>query len=226
MRKLSIIIPVLNESIGIVAHLQALQAYRTVGHEIIVVDAGSDDNTCRLARSFADMVFTSVRGRALQMNAGARVASGDYLLFLHADTQLPAQADRLIAQALQTNVWGRFNVRLSGRAWLLRLVATLINWRSCWTGIATGDQGIFVRRDIFQHIGGFPAIPLMEDIELSMRLNKLARPICVSSPVITSSRRWEQQGIIKTILLMWRLRWLHYCGVSAERLQRAYRDVR
>jgi len=223
---LSIIIPVLNERSNIVKHLQCLQMFRTAGHEIIVVDGGSKDNTPRLARPFADIVFTSVGGRALQMNAGAHVAQGHILLFLHADTQLPANADQLIVQALKQRLWGRFNVRLSGQAWLLRMVETFMNGRSCWTGIATGDQGIFVRQEVFKHVGGFPEIALMEDIELSVRLNKLDHPACIVKPVITSSRRWEQQGIIKTILLMWRLRWMHYRGFSAARLKREYEEIR
>ncbi|NOZ37647.1 MAG: glycosyltransferase family 2 protein, partial [Gammaproteobacteria bacterium] len=162
-------------------------------------------------------------GRARQMNAGAEQARGDVLLFLHADTRLPENADMLIREALEAGrVWGRFDVRLSGQAWLLRVIETLMNWRSCLTGIATGDQAMFVLHDAFVHLGGFADIPLMEDIELSHRLKKISAPCCLHSRVITSSRRWETRGILRTVLLMWGLRLAWFFGVSATRLQRIY----
>ncbi len=223
---LSIIIPAMNEAHSLVFYLRLLQRYRHAGCEIIVVDGGSQDATPRVARQWADVVLNAPRGRAQQMNAGARVARGEVLLFLHADSQLPPHAERLIIQALHTHVWGRFNVRLSGSAKLLRVVETLMNLRSCVTGIATGDQGIFVPRHLFQRLGGFAEQPLMEDIEFSRRLRRYGRPACLRQRLITSSRRWEQQGILRTIWLMWRLRWLYFWGYAAKDLKRDYSDLR
>ncbi len=222
--RLSIIVPALNEAGCIAATLDALAPLRTRGHEVLVVDGGSDDGTPTLARTRADTVLAAARGRALQMNAGAARAQGDVLLFLHADTLLPAQADRLVAQALaQGALWGRFDVRIAGRSWLLPLVGALMNQRSRFSGIATGDQAIFVRRDVFEHIGGFPEQPLMEDIELSRRLLARGRPACLREPVITSGRRWEARGVWRTVLLMWWLRWRYWRGEPAEALAKAYR---
>ncbi len=158
------------------------------------------------------------------MNVGAAAARGDVLLFLHADTRLPEGAAEILIAALSASarVWGRFDVRLSGAAWPLRIVERSMNWRSCLTGMATGDQGIFVRRSAFEAVGGYPAIPLMEDLELARRLKRLSRPICLRRPVITSSRRWEERGILRTVLLMWSLRLLWFLGVSPQRLVRLY----
>jgi rSAM/selenodomain-associated transferase 2 len=224
MKRLSVIVPMLNEAEGIVTTLQPLQRLRTLGHEVIVVDGGSSDGSPALAAPLADRVEVAAAGRGPQMNAGAAVASGDVLLFLHADTQLPERVEQLIAQALAgRRVWGRFDVRLSGRQPLLRLVERLMNLRSCLTGIATGDQAMFMTRLAFEQAGQFPEIPLMEDIALSRALKQLSRPACVHVPVLTSSRRWEQRGILRTILLMWRLRLAYFLGVDPALLALRYR---
>jgi len=222
--RVSIIIPVLNEAENIKASLQALQNYRKQGHEIIVVDGNSQDDTVELANGLHDKLITSGPGRARQMNAGAEQARGNILLFLHADTTLPDQAiSHITAAILKTNkAWGRFDVSLSGRRLLLRLVAGMMNLRSRLTGIATGDQGMFIKREIFHRLNGFPDIPLMEDITLSQRLLLESRPICLPDKVITSSRRWEQNGIIRTIVLMWYLRLAYFFGKQPEALMRMY----
>jgi len=220
--RLSIIIPTLNEAGGIVATLQPLQPLRRHGHDVILADGGSTDATVLLAQPWVDQVTHSSCGRALQMNAGAHVAHGQALLFLHADTQLPPEADRLLLEALQTRHWGRFDVRLSGARGGLRVIEWLMNRRSRLTGIATGDQAIFVRRTAFQAVGGFPVIPLMEDIALSRALKQLGRPQCLRACVITSSRRWERHGLMRTILLMWRLRLAYWLGADPARLAKHY----
>ncbi|RKZ54836.1 MAG: glycosyl transferase [Candidatus Parabeggiatoa sp. nov. 2] len=223
---LSIIIPTLNEQAVIIKTLQTLQPLRQAGHEIIVVDGGSTDNTRTLAAPLADNVLLHECGRARQMNFGAQFAQHDILLFLHADTHLPARADSLIINGLAETgrKWGRFNVRLSGRAWLLRVTGHLINWRTCLTGIATGDQAIFMQRSLYTQAQGFPDIPLMEDIALSRQLKRFSRPYCIQTPVITSSRRWEQHGIVRTILLMWGLRLAYALGVNPQTLKKYYAD--
>ncbi len=221
--RMSIILPVLNEAPEIAQYLSLLQGYRAAGHEVILVDGGSCDATLLEAPGLVDRIVQSGRGRARQMNAGAEQARGDVLLFLHADTRLPENADRFIREALEGGgVWGRFDVRLSGQAWLLRVIETLMNWRSCVTGMATGDQAIFVLREAFVHLGGFADIPLMEDLELSRRLKKFSAPTCLHSRVITSSRRWETQGILRTVLLMWGLRLAWFFGVPAAHLHKLY----
>jgi rSAM/selenodomain-associated transferase 2 len=221
---LSVIVPTWNEASTIGRALRALQVLRHAGHDLIVVDGGSRDDTVLLARPWADRVVRSEPGRARQMNAGARRAAGDVLLFVHADTLLPEDADQLIARALQTSgrAWGRFDVRLSGAHPVLRLVERLMNWRSRLTGIATGDQAMFVRRDLFEAAGGFPEIPLMEDIAISRRLKKHGRPVCLKQRVLTSSRRWEEQGVVRTIWLMWRLRTAFFLGADPRELARRY----
>ena len=222
--RLSIVVPALNEAAGIEAALRALAPLRAGGHEVIVVDGGSGDDTAARARPLADAVLTSGRGRARQMNAGAAAARGDALLFLHADTVPPADADVRVRQALQRGaLWGRFDVRIEGRAPMLRVVAALMNARSRLTGIATGDQAMFVRRDAFERVGGFPDQPLMEDIELSRRLRATGRPACLRACVSTSGRRWESRGVWRTIFLMWRLRWRYWRGTPPEALAEAYR---
>lgn len=221
---LSIIVPALNEAAGIVPTLLALAPLRARGAELIVVDGGSDDGTAELAAAHADRVVASARGRARQMNAGAAMARAPVLLFLHADTQLPAGADRSIQAAVaQGASWGRFDVCITGRAGMLRVVAVMMNWRSRLTGIATGDQAIFVTRPAFQRVGGFPDQPLMEDIELSCRLRKWGPPTCLRDRAVTSGRRWEQRGVWRTIFLMWRLRWRYWRGASPQALAEAYR---
>ena len=223
MIKLSIIIPVFNEAGNIAASLNQLQAYRQQGHEVIVVDGGSQDNTFDCAVGLVDKLLMSKPGRALQMNIGAEQAQGDVLLFLHADTRLPKDADKLIADVITNGrTWGRFNVHLSGQHFFFRIIESMMNLRSCITGIATGDQAIFVKRSIFEQIGAYPEIKLMEDIELSKKLKSFGKPACIKQRVITSSRKWESNGIIRTVLLMWRLRLLHFFGVSPEKLYSQY----
>jgi rSAM/selenodomain-associated transferase 2 len=222
MRRLTIVVPVLNESAIIVDALQALAPLRARGAEVIVVDGGSSDGTPRLARRFAERIIVAPRGRGAPMNAGAALGSGDALLFLHADTALPENADRLIAEALGLRAWGRFDLRIAGRHPLLAVVARMINWRSRLTGIATGDQAIFVTREAFRSVGGFPDLPLMEDIAISRRLKALCRPFCIGVPVVTSGRRWEHYGVLRTVVLMWRLRLAYYLGVAPARLASRY----
>ena len=217
--RLAIIIPALDESQRIAAALEALAPLRAKGHEVIVVDGGSSDATVERARPLADQVLPSARGRASQMNAGARAARAEALVFLHADTRLPALADALIINALKVYAWGRFDVRIEGSHPLLPLVACAMNLRSRLTGIATGDQAIFVRRDMFV---GFPEIALMEDIAFSRTMKRVGVPACLRERVTTSGRRWERRGILRTILLMWRLRLMFFWGARPEDLARRY----
>jgi rSAM/selenodomain-associated transferase 2 len=223
MSALTIVMPVLNEAAAIEAALAALAPYRERGVEVIVVDGGSNDGTAELARPLATQVLAAPRGRASQMNAGAAAARGDVLMFLHADTQLPEDADALVLDALarSTRAWGCFDVRFD-LAGLLRLVAMLMNLRSRATGIATGDQAMFVSRAAFNQVGGFPPIPLMEDVTLSARLKRVSRPLRLRARVTTSGRRWRQRGLMRTILLMWRLRLAYYFGTDPALLARAY----
>ena len=224
MARLSIIMPVLNEGESIAGNLDALADLRALGAEIVVVDGGSHDATIQRARLRADRVISASRGRASQMNAGAEKASGDVFLFLHADTRLPRDADHLILHGLHRAgaVWGRFDVTVDGRSRLFPLIASLMNLRSRLSGIATGDQAIFVTRETFQAVGGFPAIALMEDIALSKRLKRISRPLCLRKRVRTSGRRWEQHGVLRTILLMWRLRLAFFFGADPAVLARRY----
>jgi rSAM/selenodomain-associated transferase 2 len=222
MRRLTVVLPVLNEAAIIVAALQALAPLRARGAEIIVADGYSRDGTAQLAEPFADRVITVRRGRGAAMNAGAAFGTGDALLFLHADTALPDGTDRLIDAALAHRAWGRFDLRIAGRHPLLAVVARMINLRSRLSGIATGDQAIFVSRKAFEAVGGFPDLPLMEDIAISRRLKRLCRPYCIATPAVTSGRRWEQSGVIRTILLMWRLRLSYYLGVEPALLAELY----
>lgn len=220
---LSVIVPTLDEAAGITPHLAALAPLRAAGVQLIVVDGGSRDGTRARAHPLADTVLTAPRGRARQMNAGAVHARGDILLFLHADTRLPDNALPAIREAIASSrVWGRFDVRIVGHSRLLPAVAALMNLRSRLTGIATGDQAIFVRRTDFDALGGFPDIPLMEDIVLSRRLKTRGRPACLGLRVLTSGRRWEQRGVVRTILTMWWLRLRFFLGASPTRLARDY----
>ena len=220
----SIVIPVLNEADGIMRLLESLQPLRHAGHEIIVVDGGSGDNTIQRAAPLADHALTSPRGRARQMNAGAAMASCDVVLFLHADSSLSEHGIAAMIEGIDTNGrrWGRFNVRLTGDRFLFRVVEWFMNTRSRLTGIATGDQGIFVARKLFESVGGFPDIPLMEDIALCARLKRIERPICLNATIATSSRRWEQQGAWRTIWLMWRLRYAYWRGADPAMLAQVY----
>jgi rSAM/selenodomain-associated transferase 2 len=228
MGRLTIVVPVLNEAAIIVAALAALAPLRARGAEIIVADGGSRDGTARLAEPLATCVITVQRGRGgrggrgAAMNAGAALGAGDALVFLHADTVLPDGADRLIGAALNRRAWGRFDLRITGRHPFLAVVARMINLRSRLTGVATGDQAIFVSRAAFEKVGGFPDLPLMEDIALSRRLKRLCRPVCITTPVVTSGRRWERNGVLRTILLMWRLRLAYYFGVEPALLAELY----
>jgi rSAM/selenodomain-associated transferase 2 len=222
LMRLSIIIPVLNEASGIVSLLQRLAPLRQRGAEIIVVDGGSGDGTAALAAPHADRVLTTLPGRARQMHAGAQVAAGGALLFLHADTVLPPDADLLMVQALRQHAWGRFDVRLDGAHPMFRVIETMMNLRSRITGIATGDQAVFIRRDAYEALGGFAQQPLMEDIEFSRRARRLSHPACLTQPVHTSARRWERHGIWRTIFLMWRLRLAYFLGADPRRLALAY----
>jgi rSAM/selenodomain-associated transferase 2 len=224
MSKLSIIVPVLNEGESITDALDALADLRALGVEVIVVDGGSRDATLLRARTRADRVISAPRGRALQMNAGAEKACGDVLLFLHADTRLPADADHIVLNGLARSgrAWGRFDVKIDGDSPLLVAVAWLMNIRSRLTGIATGDQAIFARCDAFRSIGGFPAIALMEDIALSKRLKRVSRPLCLRACAVTSGRRWDKNGVVSTVLLMWRLRLAYFLGADPKALARQY----
>lgn len=223
--RLSIIVPMLDEAHTIVATLTALGPLRARGAELIVVDGGSVDGSAALAAPLADAVIAALRGRALQMNAGAAQARGLVLLFLHADTALPPRADALVAEALldPARLWGRFDVHIEGRSAMLPVVAALMNLRSRLTGIATGDQAIFVRRDAFFQAGAFPAQPLMEDITISRRLRTMSAPVCLRAKVTTSGRRWDSKGAWRTIFLMWKLRLRYWLGTDADALSRDYR---
>lgn len=221
---LSVVIPLRNEADCLPGLLDDLAALRATGAELIVVDGGSTDASCALAQGRVDRLLTTAPGRALQMNAGAALAQGEYLWFVHADTRVSAQSLQRLQMVLQQRpLWGRFDVRLSGPGLALRVIGAMISLRSRLTGIASGDQGIFVRRAAFAALGGYAPIPLMEDLQLCRQLRAQARPCCLRPPLSTSSRRWEQQGIGRTVLLMWRLRLAYYCGVSPEKLARQYR---
>jgi len=221
---ISIIIPALNEGAGLEATLLALQPLRARGHEVIVVDGGSRDNSVGIARRHSDRILMSGAGRALQMNAGAEYARHEILLFLHADTRLPEAADQLIDTALaeQASRWGRFDVRLDHAHPVYRLIERSINWRSHITGVATGDQAIFVERKYFERVGSYDRLPLMEDVTLSKKLLHFARPARITTPVLTSARRWEQGGVLHTVLLMWSLRTAFYFGADPHRLAELY----
>ena len=224
MPSFSIIVPVLDEAPGIAAALEALAPMRRAGASVIVVDGGSRDATRALAAPLADRVIEAPRGRASQMNAGARECGGDVLVFLHADSVLPPNALDAIGAGLKRTArdWGRFDVAIAGADPLLALVALLMNARSRLTGVATGDQAIFVRREAFDAIGGFPEIPLMEDVAISKKLLGRTRPLALEDRVVTSGRRWERHGTLRTIFLMWRLRMAYALGADPRRLARRY----
>jgi rSAM/selenodomain-associated transferase 2 len=229
--RLAIVIPTLNEAATIEAMLRALTPLRQRGVSVIVADGGSSDDTVKRAVPLADRVVAAPRGRALQMNAGARAPeaqAADVLLFLHADTALPQDADRIVLRALANSplVWGRFDVLIEGRSPWLRVVGTMMNLRSRLSGIATGDQALFVERSSFVALEGFAPIPLMEDVEFSRRAKRLSRPLALRDCVRTSGRRWEQHGIWRTIFLMWKLRWAFFLGADPADLARRYRHSR
>ena len=221
---LSVVIPVRNEAQALPCLLDDLAGLRAAGAELIVVDAGSSDGTCELAQGRVDQLLSTEPGRALQMNAGAAAARGEYLWFVHADTRISSESLSSLQAALGARpLWGRFDVRLSGSGLALWMIGWMISLRSRISGIASGDQGIFVLRERFSALGGYASIPLMEDLQLCRRLKALARPCCLRPPLLTSSRRWEQHGIWRTVLLMWCLRVAYYCGASPEKLSRLYR---
>ena len=220
---LSIILPVLDEEASLPDVLARLQYLRQLGHEIIVVDGGSRDNSLMLAQQAADNVIVSQPGRAVQMNSGAELAAGDVLLFLHADTTLPEGVERILPEIESDVFWGRFDVRLSGKRLVFRIIESMMNLRSRITSVATGDQAIFVKRSLFEKVGGYPEIALMEDIAISKQLRRVVKPVCVRNKVVTSSRRWEDRGVIKTLLLMWKLRLYYFLGMSPQKISRMYR---
>jgi rSAM/selenodomain-associated transferase 2 len=228
MKLLSIIVPVLDEETGIVAALTALMPLRQRGVEVVVADGGSSDRTVALARPLCDHLIVAPRGRALQMNAGAAAARGNIFLFLHADTRLPDDADRTVVAALSGSgrVWGRFDVTIDGRHILLPVIAAAMNLRSRLTGIATGDQAIFCTRAAFAAAGSYPFIPLMEDIVFSRRLKRLGAPICLRRRVLTSGRRWQKHGVMRTMALMWFLRLAFILGADPEQLANWYGHAR
>jgi rSAM/selenodomain-associated transferase 2 len=223
--RLSIIVPVLDEAAGIAANLTQLTGLRRAGCEVIIVDGGSSDDTTRCAAPWCDRLISAPRGRAAQMNAGAAVARAGLLLFLHADTRLPPGALDAIEAATRDRAlaWGRFDVTLDSSRGSLRLVGAMMNLRSRLTGIATGDQALFMTRGAFEAVGGFPPIALMEDVAISAALKRVARPHCLHLRVTTSARRWETRGVITTVVLMWRLRLAYFFGTAPEVLARRYR---
>lgn len=223
--RLSVVVPALDEGAAIEPTLHSLRAQLAGGDELIVVDGGSRDDTPARAAAFADRVLAAGAGRARQMNAGAAAAAGDWLWFVHADTAVDAGVVDLLRRRLARggHGWGRFGVRLSGRHPMFCVIAALMNLRSRVTGIATGDQGLFVERALFERVGGFPEQPLMEDVALSARLRATGRPLCLPVRLTTSSRRWEEAGIWATIALMWRLRWAYWRGAEPAELARRYR---
>lgn len=222
--ELSIIVPVLNEATQLPELFAHLLPFQRAGCEIIFADGGSTDSSAMLAEVAGFTVVKSARGRARQMNAGAARANGKVLLFLHADTRLPEGAIQHITRSLAgAKSWGRFDVCITGKPFMLRVVGTLMNWRSRLTGIATGDQAIFVRRIVFERLRGYSDQPLMEDVDLCKRLLGFSRPACITHCASTSGRRWETRGVWRTIFLMWRLRWEYWRGADAAALARLYR---
>lgn len=236
---LSIVIPLLNEADNLPKLMGHLAHLNPAPYQVILVDGGSTDNSVAIAKELIEIlidsstsvisgqvidwqIIESAAGRALQMNAGAELATGDVLLFLHADTQLPNHAIADITSAVRQAAWGRFDVRLDSSAWMLKVVSQMINWRSRFSGIATGDQAIFIKKPLFEQLGGYPQQPLMEDIELCKRLKAIGKPACLRSKVITSARRWQQYGTWRTIGLMWHLRFDYWRGVSADNIKQRY----
>jgi len=224
--RVSVIIPVLNEEKSIGSTIAALNALAP--HEVIVVDGGSGDRTCRISVEAGAKALMTGPGRARQMNRGALEATGDVLLFLHADTRLPTSALRDIAAALNDAryVGGRFDVELDSDRWLLKVVGFMISLRSRLSKVGTGDQAIFVRREMFAELGGFPDMPLMEDIAFCRMLKRAGEVACLKSKVVTSARRWETDGVWRTIFRMWTLKLLYLAGVPPARLKQFYADTR
>ena len=217
----SIIIPVFNEASHLKQNLQRLYASFNGMPlvEVIICDGGSTDNSVLIAQQFPCQITTSKPGRAQQMNTASELACGDWLLFLHADSQLPA---RWLEQLDNNYQWGFFPVKLSGEHRLLRIIETTINLRSRFSRVATGDQALFFQRPFFSLLQGFPLIPIMEDIAMSKKARRIDKPRVALNPVVTSSRRWEKNGIVKTITLMWGLRLAYWLGVNPIRLHQIY----
>ncbi|MEA3410470.1 MAG: TIGR04283 family arsenosugar biosynthesis glycosyltransferase [Pseudomonadota bacterium] len=224
--QLSVIIPVLNEADRIVASARALAPLRARGHEVICVDGGSSDGTATLCEAHSDLVIGSGKGRARQMNAGAARASGEVLLFLHADTALPERVDELVIDACrdQPPRWGCFDVTLSGDRFAFRVIESTMNLRTRISGVVTGDKAMFVDRTLFETVGGYPDLPLMEDVAISRRLKRLASPVFLHDRVVASSRYWERRGIARSVIRMWALRLRYFLGTDPARLERAYYD--
>lgn len=219
----TIIIPILNEEDEIVACLEDLQKFRAHGFEVIVIDGHSNDRTRQLSQGKCEYISTSQASRARQMNTGALHARGNIIIFLHVDTRLPENLVQLISELPKnTPVWGRFDIILTGKHWMFRVIAAMINLRSRLTGICTGDQAIFMSKPLFYEVSGFPLIALMEDIAMSKKLKPICPPICFKHKVISSSRRWEKHGIIKTIMKMWYLRAVYFMGVHPDTIARQY----
>jgi len=224
MLKLSIIIPVLNEETCLINNQEKLKSLLADGHEILVIDGGSQDKSVKIANAIGCKTLITKASRGYQLHFGAKHSKNELLLFLHADTLLPSNAAELILQALTptNNHWGRFNIKFSNPNLVFSVVAWFMNKRSYLTAIVTGDQAMFIKRDSYFICGGFPDFPIMEDIEISKRLKMMALPICLSDEVISSSRKWETQGVLKTIIKMWCLRLMFFLGVSTEKLAKSY----
>ena len=221
--QVSIVVPVLNEADSIRSALARLSVLREAGAEVVIVDGGSTDDTLANVRDLCDQLISAPRGRGSQMNAGANRASGVVLIYLHADTILPLGALNAVKQSIDRGaVWGRFDVAIDGASRWFPLISFMMNFRSRWTGIATGDQAIFVARQAFLESGGFPDIPLMEDVSFCSSMRSRSRPACLSDKVITSGRRWEKNGVLRTILMMWWLRLRFFLGASPDKLALEY----
>ena len=221
--RVSIVVPVLNEAASIRSVLARLSLLRGGDAEVVIVDGGSTDDTLAEARSFCEHLICAPRGRGSQMNAGAQKASGDVLIFLHADTTLPMRALDVVTQAIDRGAtWGRFDVTIDGASRWFPVISFMMNLRSRWTKIATGDQAIFVLRTAFIESGGFPDIPLMEDVSFCSTMRSRSRPACLKEKVITSGRRWEKNGVLRTVLTMWWLRLRFFLGTSPEKLALEY----
>lgn len=224
--RISIVIPALDEEDGLARTIASCSGERVC--EVIVVDGGSRDRTAEVARRAGARVLFAQRGRARQMNAGAAAARGEVLLFLHADTLLPAGFDRAVVRAVSAQgvVGGRFDIDLQPSSPLIWLTARLISLRSRLSRIATGDQALFARREAYEAVGGFEDVPIMEDLAFSIALKRQGDIACLRERVISSSRRWSKDGVFRTILLMWTMRLLYFCGVSPRRLRDFYADTR
>ena len=215
---ISVVIPVLNDA----AQLRCLiDDLRDAEVEIVVVDGGSDDDSVSVAKD-AGRVVSAPRGRGIQMATGAGAASGEWLWFVHADTRLSQRVVAALVDRLDKPLWGFFSVRLDGESWPYRMIERTMSWRAAASGIATGDQGIFAHRELLDAVGGVPRQPLLEDVELCRRLRRLAKPIVLREPLLTSSRRWKRDGIARTILVMWWLRFRYFAGTDPTSLAKEY----